>query len=90
MWECVAAGLPIVVNEDLRGGKHLVVSGVTGELASEDDFGDVMRHVVAHRESYAPREYFETHWDTVDTLESYVRFFQRMGWRAPGSVHASA
>lgn len=90
MWECVAGGLPIVVNENIRGGKHLVVSGVTGELASEDDFGDVMRHVVAHRESYAPRKYFETHWDTVDTLESYVRFFQRMGWRAPGSVRASA
>ena len=90
MWECVAAGLPIVVNENILGGKHLVVSGVTGELASEDDFGDVMRHVVAHRESYAPRRYFEAHWDTVDVLESYLRFFQRMGWRASGSVLASA
>lgn len=90
MWECVAAGLPIVVNENIRGGKHLVVSGVTGELASEDDFGDVMRHVVAHRESYAPREYFEEHFDTVNVLERYVRFFERMGWRASGSVVASA
>jgi hypothetical protein len=90
MWECVAAGLPIVVNANILGGKHLVVSGVTGELASEDEFGDVMRHVVAHRESYAPREYFEEHWDTVDVLEGYVRFFQRMGWRASGSVLASA
>src|SRR5687768_2341071 len=90
MWECVAAGLPIVVNENIRGGKHLVVSGITGELASEDDFGDVMRHVVAHRESYAPREYFEENWDTVSILEGYVRFFQRMGWRPSRSVAASA
>ena len=90
MWECVAAGLPIVVNENILGGKHLVVSGVTGELASEDDFGEVMRHVVANRESYSPRKYFETQWDTVDILESYVQFFQRMGWRASGSVVATA
>lgn len=89
MWECVAAGLPIVVNENIRGGKHLVVSGVTGELASEDDFGGVMRHVVAHRESYAPREYFEEHWDTVATLDGYLRFFERMGWRPTGSELAS-
>lgn len=90
MWECVAAGLPIVVNENIRGGKHLVVSGVTGELASEDEFGDVMRHVVAHRESYAPRKHFEAHWDTVDILDGYVRFFRRMGWRSSGDVFASA
>jgi hypothetical protein len=90
MWECVAAGLPIVINENIGGGKHLVVSGVTGELASEDDFGDVMRHVVANRESYTPREYFEEHFDTVDILESYLRFFHRMGWRASGNLLASA
>lgn len=89
MWECVAAGLPIVVNENILGGKHLVVSGVTGELASEDEFGEVMRHVVENRDSYAPRAYFESQWDTVETLESYVRFFKQMGWKA-GGVFASA
>ena len=89
MWECVAAGLPIVVNENIRGGKHLVVSGVTGELASEEDFGDVMRDVAAHRESYAPRAYFEEHFDTVKILEGYVRFFERMGWRASGNFAVS-
>ena len=50
MWECVAAGLPIVVNEDIKGGKHLVVPGVTGEFARADSFLRVMRHVLAHRE----------------------------------------
>ena len=79
-----------MVNENIRGGKHLVVSGMTGELASENDFGDVMRHVVEHRESYAPRTYFEAHWDTLDILERYVRFFQRMGWRPSGSVVATS
>ena len=90
MWECVAAGLPIVVNENIRGGKHLVVSGVTGELASEGEFGDAMRHVVAHRESYSSRKYFEERWDTVEVLESYVRFFRQMGWRASGNSLVSA
>ena len=90
MWECVAAGLPIVVNAAIKGGKHLVVSGVTGELASEAEFADVMRNVVARRESYAPREYFESQWDTVKILESYVDFFRRMGWRASNSQFVSA
>ena len=83
MWECVAAGLPIVVNQEIRGGKHLVVSGVTGELASESTFGDVMEEVLANRDSYTPREYFEEHWDTVKTIESYLAFFARMGWNGP-------
>jgi hypothetical protein len=84
MWECVAAGLPIVVNRGIQGGKHLVVSGVTGELASEHEFGDVMRYVLERRDSYRPREYFEEHWDTVGVLESYLAFFSRMGWRGNG------
>src|SRR5687767_10648719 len=58
MWECVAAGLPIVVNRDIRGGKHLVVPGVTGELASEEAFGNVMENVLANRDAYTPRRYF--------------------------------
>lgn len=88
MWECVAAGLPIVVNANIKGGKHLVVPGVTGELASEDEFGDVMRHVVQHRDAYSPRRYFEEQWDTFRVLDSYVRFFQRMGWRTSRRISA--
>jgi glycosyl transferase family 1 len=80
MWECVAAGLPIVVNREIRGGKHLVVPGVTGELASEDEFGAVIQQVLANRDSYTPRQYFEEHWDTVETIERYLAFFERMGW----------
>jgi hypothetical protein len=80
MWECVAAGLPIVVNRAIRGGKHLVVPGMTGELASEDEFGDVMRRVLTNLDSYAPRRHFEEHWDTIETIERYLAFFRRMGW----------
>jgi glycosyltransferase involved in cell wall biosynthesis len=83
MWECVAAGLPIVVNSDIQGGKHLVVSGVTGELATEHEFYDVMCHVLEHRESYRPREYFEEHWDTMEVLDRYLKFFCEMGWAGP-------
>jgi glycosyl transferase family 1 len=81
MWECVAAGLPIVVNEKIKGGKHLVVPGVTGEFASEDTFYDVMKYVLENRESYRPREYFMGNWDTIPILEKYISFFRKMGWR---------
>jgi hypothetical protein len=81
MWECVAAGLPIVVNEKIKGGKHLVVSGITGEFASETNFLEVMRRVLANRKSYKPREYFMEHWGTVSVLENYLSFFRKMGWK---------
>jgi len=58
-------------------------------VPSEENFGDVMRDVAAHRESYAPRAYFEEHFDTVKILEGYVRFFERMGWRASGNFAVS-
>ena len=80
MWECVAAGLPIVANENIAGGKHLVVSGVTGELASEDGFSAAMRLLLEQRNSYRPREYFEQNWGTIETLERYFDFFQRTGF----------
>jgi hypothetical protein len=80
MWECVAAGLPIILNEKLRGGKHLVVPGVTGEIASEENYYEAMRHVLSNLHKYRPREYFEEHWDTVKTLNKYLSFFERMGW----------
>lgn len=80
MWECVAAGLPIVVNENIAGGKHLVVPGITGELASERGFSAAMRLLLGRSNSYRPREYFEQNWGTIETLERYVDFFQRMGF----------
>jgi hypothetical protein len=81
MWECVAAGLPVVVNDNIKGGKHLVVSGVTGEIASENNFLATMRYVLANLDSYKPREYFMENWDTVPMLEKYISFFRKMGWR---------
>jgi hypothetical protein len=81
MWECVAAGLPLVMNDAIAGGKHLIVPGVTGELAHEDEFLDVMREVLANRSRYTPREHFEAHWDTVTLIEQYLAFFRSMGWR---------
>lgn len=80
LWECIAAGLPIVVNANIAGGKHAVVAGVTGEFAAPDNFRAVMERVLAHREAYQPREYFLAHWDTKGMLNSYLEFFRRMGW----------
>jgi hypothetical protein len=76
----VAAGLPIVVNDRIWGGKHLVVSGVTGELAKPEEFLEAMRAVLGSRHSYRPREYFESTWDTVSVIEGYIEFFRKMGW----------
>ena len=53
---------------------------MTGEVASKRRFRSTMEHVLAHRDSYAPRRYFEEHWDTVSMLETYLAFFARMGW----------
>ena len=80
MWECVAAGLPIVVNAEIMGGKHLVVPGVTGELAPPSRFREVMEEVLERCDSYRPREHFESEWDTVATIEGYLDFFEQMGW----------
>lgn len=80
MWECVAAGLPIVVNGNILGGRHLVVPGVTGELAREDDFHAVMTRVIENRDRYRPREHFERNWATEPILQSYVEFFRAHGW----------
>lgn len=82
MWECVAAGLPVVVNENILGGHHLVVPGVTGEFASESNFGAVMRTTIDRRDDYRPREYFEQHWSTEAVLDEYLDFFRCHGWCA--------
>lgn len=81
MWECVAAGLPIVVSEAIAGGKHLVVSGVTGEIAPEGCLVETMRAVLDDLDSYRPRQHFEEHWDTIATLDRYLDFFAAMGWK---------
>lgn len=80
MWECVAAGLPLVMNEDMLGGHHLIVPGVTGEFANEGNFGEVMERVVANCDRYRARRHFEEHWDTETLLAGYVDFFRRHGW----------
>jgi len=79
MWECVAAGLPIVVNENILGGRHLVIPGTTGEFASESGFRQAIDHVLANRGSYCPSEYFQSHWNTFAMLDRYLEFFQTMG-----------
>ncbi len=81
LWECVAAGLPIVVNARIPGGRHVVVPGVTGELAEPEDFRAVMRRVLADRARYRAREHLMTHWEPRAMLARYVDFFRRMGWR---------
>jgi glycosyltransferase involved in cell wall biosynthesis len=82
MWECVACDLPIVVNANIEGGRHVVVPGVTGELAGENEFAEVMKKVLEGIDRYRPRDYLMRHWDTVATIDRYLDFFRAMGWRA--------
>jgi len=83
MWECVAAGLPIVVNREIAGGRYVVVPGVTGELAAPDRFREVMERVLTNRASYRPREHLQREWDPIALIEDYLAFFARMGWSRP-------
>ena len=69
MWECLAADLPIVVNEQIWGGRHVVVPGVTGEFANQFNFGERMRYVLENRRQYAPRQCLVEKWDTVAEIE---------------------
>jgi hypothetical protein len=80
LWECVAAGMPIVVNSEIAGGKHVVVPGVTGELAAPDEFADAMAHVHANRAGYRAREHHDEHWETERLLADQLAFFERMGF----------
>jgi len=86
MWECVAAGLPVVVNRQIKGGAHVVVPGATGELARERGFRRAMRHVLKHMDEYQPRAHLEQHWEPVQTLEKYLAFFAQMGWSAAATT----
>ena len=58
----------------------MVVPGITGELAAEHDFAAAMRDVLDRLGDYAPRAYFEEHWDTMTLIRRYLSFFRSMGW----------
>lgn len=81
MWECVAADLPIVVNQNIVGGKYVVVPGMTGELAAPQNFRTVMQQVLEKRGKYQPRAYLMEHWEPLALLNRYLAFFREMGWR---------
>jgi hypothetical protein len=38
--------------------------------------------VIERREAYRPREHFEEHWSTINTLNGYLEFFRKMGLKA--------
>jgi hypothetical protein len=56
-----------------------VIPGITGEFASECGFREAIERVLAHRDSYCPAEYFQSHWNTIEMLDRYLEFFQTMG-----------
>jgi len=58
--ELLACGLPIIVLEDVRFWKEkYIVSGATGELATEENFWDVVKYVLNNVDKYTPRKYYE-------------------------------
>jgi glycosyltransferase involved in cell wall biosynthesis len=80
MWECLAADVPIIVNEGIAGGRHVVVPGVTGEFATADTLVKVIEQVLADRANYSPRRHLLENWGTVRTIDRYLDFFGEMGW----------
>lgn len=62
---------------NIRPGKRddILLDAVRGTA-----FTEVMRSVLADRDRATPLAYFETTWATVQTLDSYLAFFRRMGW----------
>jgi len=81
MWECVAAGLPIIMNQNIHGGKHLVIEGVTGELANHKNYYNKMKHALDNLDKYNCREYFLEHFDPIETIKKYLDFFKKNGWK---------
>jgi hypothetical protein len=58
--EMLACGLPIVVLEDVKFWRDkYIVSGVTGELATKDNFWNVVKYVLNNLDKYNPRKYYE-------------------------------
>lgn len=58
--EMLACGLPIVVLDTVRfwKGKY-IVPGVTGELATKDNFWKIVRYILNNLKIYNPRKYYE-------------------------------
>lgn len=58
--ELISCGVPIVVRDKVRFWQSkYIVSGVTGELASDENFWDVVKYVLENLDKYNPRQYYE-------------------------------
>ena len=72
--EMLACDVPIVVLNGVRFWQSkYIVSGVTGELATEDNFWGVVRNVLKNIDKYSPREYYMENL----SLKKAVEFIRR-------------
>jgi hypothetical protein len=72
--EMLACGIPIVVLENIRFWKEkYIVSGVTGELATGENFWDVVKHVLNNVDRYNSRKYYEENL----SLDHAAKFLRR-------------
>ena len=76
--ELLSCGIPVVILDRARFWRNkYIVSGVTGELATENNFWDVVKHVLANVTSYRPREYYNEHLSlkhASDFLRDKIRY----------------
>jgi len=57
--EAICYNIPVLVNYNIMGGWHYVVSGVTGEFFINDrDVGSALRSLTTNLHGYYPRNYF--------------------------------
>ena len=57
--EMIACGIPIVILDSVRFWKDkYIVSGITGELATKNNFWEVVRKVLNNNDQYNPLKYY--------------------------------
>jgi len=60
--EAMLYDIPVLVNHNILGGWHNVISGVTGEtFTSEYDVGEALDKMVGHYDEYNPRQWYVDH-----------------------------
>jgi len=59
--EAICYNIPVLVNYNIIGGWHNVVSGITGEFFNdENDIAQSLEKMIVNYDSYKPKEWFQT------------------------------
>jgi hypothetical protein len=74
--EMLACGIPVVVLDELEFWQEKYITPMTGEMASRENYWEVVQHVLDNRDKYNPRKHYEenlTVRHAADHLLSVIR-----------------